>query len=81
MKLDARRNNRGATANRRPDAAQLREQAAGLGHDMRELAATAGQVARRQLDPIEEYVQAQPVRSLLIAAGVGAVLGLVFGRR
>jgi len=48
---------------------------------MQELAAAAGHVARKQLDPLAEYVQAQPVKSLLMAAGVGALLGMIFGRR
>lgn len=59
----------------------LRNQARTVGRDVRDLAATAGDVARHQLDPVEHYIQAHPVKSLLIAAGVGAVLTLLLGRR
>ena len=30
---------------------------------------------------VEDYVRAQPVKSLLIAAGVGLVLGILWRRR
>lgn len=61
--------------------ADLRQQAAVVGGDVRELAATAGQVAISQVDPIEDFVRAKPLKSVLIAAGVGAIVGLIFFRR
>jgi ElaB/YqjD/DUF883 family membrane-anchored ribosome-binding protein len=61
--------------------AELRTQAETIGRDVRELATTAGQLALGQMDPIERYVRERPVKSLLIAAGAGALLGLLFSRR
>lgn len=61
--------------------AELRGQAVRMGRDVQGLAATAGAVARDQLDPIESYVQAHPLKSMLIAAGVGALFSFVFLRR
>jgi ElaB/YqjD/DUF883 family membrane-anchored ribosome-binding protein len=48
---------------------------------MKELAATAGAAAYDQLGPIEQYVREKPLKSMLIAAGAGALLGLLFFRR
>lgn len=59
----------------------IREQAVAVGEDVRELARTAGKAAIDQMDPIEEYVREKPIKSLLIAAGVGALIGAVFLRR
>lgn len=59
----------------------LREQAGVVRDDMRDLARAAGDAAVQQLDPIQEYVRDKPLKSMLIAAGVGAVFGMVFLRR
>ena len=59
----------------------LRRQAATMKHDASNLAATAGEVAREQLDPVRDYVNNKPVQALLLAGGVGLVLGLIFRRR
>lgn len=59
----------------------LREQASVVREDVRELAYAAGDAAREQLDPLEEYVREKPMKALLIAAGVGALIGMVFLRR
>ncbi len=59
----------------------IRDQAVAVGEDVRELAHTAGQVALDQMDPIEEYIRTKPVKSVLIAAGIGALLGAMFLRR
>lgn len=67
--------------NRKNGVAELRAHAANLGQDVQDLAATAGQLARRQLDPLENYVRERPMRALLMAAGAGAVLGLLLWRR
>jgi ElaB/YqjD/DUF883 family membrane-anchored ribosome-binding protein len=80
MKLNTHSNSKGARA-RRSGVAQLRDQAMTIGHDVQDLAATAGGIARRQLDPIEEYVREKPIQSMMVAAGVGALLGLLFFRR
>jgi ElaB/YqjD/DUF883 family membrane-anchored ribosome-binding protein len=61
--------------------ADLRDQAAVVGGDVRELAATAGDVALAQVEPIEDFVRDKPLKSVLIAAGIGALFGLIFLRR
>jgi ElaB/YqjD/DUF883 family membrane-anchored ribosome-binding protein len=60
---------------------ELREQAAVVGEGLTGLASTAGAAATDQLAPVEEYIKENPVRAVLIAAGVGALLGLIFLRR
>ena len=59
----------------------FRQQAALIGKDARELAETAGAVAREQVDPLRDYVVEKPLQSLLIASGVGLLLGFIFARR
>lgn len=59
----------------------LRDHAALIGRDMREMASMATERMREQLNPIQDYVQEKPLQSLMIAAGVGALLGLIFLRR
>jgi len=60
---------------------ELREQMGTVGEAFRDMASTAGSVATDQLDPLESYIQEKPLRSVLIAAGVGALLGVLFLRR
>jgi len=59
----------------------LRQQAGRLGEDVREIAATGGKVATDQLESVEKYIKNQPMKSLLIAAGIGALFGFFFLRR
>lgn len=59
----------------------IREQAVAVGEDLRGLAKTAGQAAIDQMDPIEKYIREKPMKSVLIAAGIGALFGAVFLRR
>lgn len=66
---------------RRTTMSDVRDRAATVGHDVKDLAATAGAAACDQLGPIEEYVRGKPLKSLLIAAGAGALFGLLFLRR
>ncbi len=61
-------------------AAELREQASAIGDDFRQLATTAGAAARGQLSPIENSIREQPLKSMLIAAGVGALIGMFLKR-
>ena len=65
----------------RNDVKELRSHAEAVSRDMQELASAAGDMAKHQLDPLADYIRAKPMKSLLIAAGVGAMLGIVFGRR
>ena len=59
---------------------ELRERMSDVREDVRALASTAGQAAMEQLDPVEDYVRRYPLRSILIASGVGLVLGIVLRR-
>ncbi len=61
--------------------AALREQTAVLGRDIRHLAETAGETMIGQIDPLEEYIRQRPIKSLLVAAGVGALFSFLFLRR
>lgn len=61
-------------------AAKLREQAATVGGDLRQMAVTAGESAMGLTGPIERYVQTKPLKSVLIAAAAGAVIGWMFRR-
>ncbi|MCA9254979.1 MAG: DUF883 family protein [Phycisphaerales bacterium] len=60
---------------------EIREQLAAVSEDLRGLATSAGQAAEGQLYPAEAYIREKPVKSVLIAAGVGALLGAIFLRR
>jgi ElaB/YqjD/DUF883 family membrane-anchored ribosome-binding protein len=57
------------------DGARSVEQAAGR---IKERVVTG---AQERLDRSREYVSANPLQSVLVAAGVGAVIGYVLGRR
>lgn len=59
----------------------IREQAVAVGADVRELAQTAGRAAMDQMNPVEDYIREKPLKSMLIAAGVGALVGAIFLRR
>ena len=61
--------------------AELRERTAVVKSDIRELANTAGEAALSTVDPLESYVREKPLKSMLIAAGIGAVVGFLFSRR
>ena len=45
------------------------------------MAAAARGAATEQYDSVERYIREHPVKSLLIAANVGAMLGFMFLRR
>ena len=71
---------------------QLRDQAVVLGHDVQKLGRIARDVAedtweqnrQRALDyekSAEDQIRKYPVRSVMIAAGVGMVFGFLLGRR
>jgi ElaB/YqjD/DUF883 family membrane-anchored ribosome-binding protein len=65
----------------RDSAQELREALDEVKRDVQELAMTAGRAARDQLDPIEEYIREYPLRTVLIAAGAGMLLGAIFRSR
>lgn len=69
----------------------LRDQAQQVKEDVREMGRLAKQAATDQVerardrgleleDQVLDYVRAQPLKSVLIAAGVGVVLGFVWRR-
>lgn len=60
---------------------ELKSQAISIGDAVRSMAATAGEAAGDSLTPIEKYVQDKPIKSILIAAGAGALLGMFMFRR
>jgi len=59
----------------------FRQQAGVFGEDVRALARAAGDTAVGKLDPILDYVRDKPLKSLLVAAGAGAILAMIFSRR
>lgn len=58
----------------------LYDQAHVVKEDIGQLATTAGDVAVAELEPIKAYIAKYPVKSMLIAAGVGALLGMYWKR-
>ena len=58
-----------------------REQYDRLRHSANEYYEQGRQTAREWQENVETYVQEQPVKSLLIAAGVGVLVGLLLKRR
>jgi ElaB/YqjD/DUF883 family membrane-anchored ribosome-binding protein len=59
----------------------LRDRAAVIRDDMVELASSAGDIARQQMDPVLKYIRDNPYRSVLISAGVGLILGTLMRRK
>lgn len=59
----------------------LRDRAAVIRDDVAELASSASDIARQQMDPVLKYIRENPFRSVLISAGVGLVLGTLMRRR
>lgn len=75
---------------------QFKEAAAMVREDVREMGALAKEAAREQViaarergrakarevgQSLEEYVQDQPIKALVIAAGIGMALGWMMKRR
>jgi ElaB/YqjD/DUF883 family membrane-anchored ribosome-binding protein len=65
----------------RGSAQELREALEEVKRDVQDLAMTAGRAARDQLDPVEAYIREYPLRTVLIAAGAGMLLGAFFRSR
>jgi ElaB/YqjD/DUF883 family membrane-anchored ribosome-binding protein len=59
----------------------LRDRAAIIKDDVAELASSATDIARQQMDPVLQYIRENPFRAVLISAGVGLVLGTMMRRR
>jgi ElaB/YqjD/DUF883 family membrane-anchored ribosome-binding protein len=60
---------------------EIRSQAVSIGDSVRAMAVTAGEAAGETLGPIENYVREKPIKSMLIAAGAGALVGMFLLRR
>jgi ElaB/YqjD/DUF883 family membrane-anchored ribosome-binding protein len=64
---------------------EAREKAQGAGRQFREAATEAVEQGRTKMremrHTIEDYVHDQPMRALLIAAGIGALIGILLRRR
>lgn len=60
---------------------EIRSQAVSIGDSVRAMAATAGEAAGESLGPLENYVREKPIKSMLMAAGAGALLGVLLLRR
>lgn len=85
-------NNRTIAAARRLPVDQLREQAGVIGHDVQEFGNIAKGAAQDKIEggrkrvqqiekSFEDMIRDNPVRSVLIAAGVGLTVSIVLGRR
>lgn len=59
---------------------EFREQAGVVGQGLSGMASTAGAAATDQLDPVRDYVKEAPLKSLLMAAGIGAVFAMIMRR-
>ena len=59
---------------------EVKQQAAVVGEDIRELTNSVGKMATRQLDPIVEYVDENPVKAVLMAVGIGVLIGMFLKR-
>jgi len=68
----------------RETASQVRDAAQEKFNDLRDQAADYYEQGRQRAmeweHSLEDYVQQQPIKSLLIAAGVGALLGFLWRR-
>jgi ElaB/YqjD/DUF883 family membrane-anchored ribosome-binding protein len=60
---------------------ELRQSAATLGHDVEELGKISKKIAGDWEESLEARIRKNPLQSLLIAAGVGLVLGAVWKSR
>ena len=59
---------------------EVKQQASVVGEDIRELTNTVGRAASRQLDPIVEYVDENPVKAVMMAVGIGVLIGMFLKR-
>jgi len=60
---------------------ELRDEAGIVTEGVRAMAATGKHMATDQLDSLESYIKERPMKSLLVAAGIGALFGFFFLRR
>jgi ElaB/YqjD/DUF883 family membrane-anchored ribosome-binding protein len=71
--------------NLRDIGTQVRDQATQRYEEMRDQASQYYEEGRRRAmemeQTLEQYVQEKPIQSLLIAAGVGMLLGMIWKRR
>ena len=59
---------------------EVKQQAQAVGEDIRELTSSVGRAATQQLDPLIEYVDENPVKAVLMAVGIGVLIGMFLKR-
>lgn len=67
-----------AAANQFPT---LAEQVEVLKRDVAKLASQAGVTAKHQVEPLERFIEREPMKAVLLAAGIGSVLTFLLCRR
>jgi ElaB/YqjD/DUF883 family membrane-anchored ribosome-binding protein len=79
------RNNQSESTEQASTATHLCEKASDMAHQVKDAATEqyeqAREKARQWQRDLELYVHEQPIKSLLIAAGVGVVVGMIMKRR
>ncbi len=61
-------------------AEQVKQQVEGFAESAEECCADWSERLRAYAEPAEEFIRQQPIKSLLIAAGVGLLIGLTIRR-
>ncbi|HRX86290.1 MAG TPA: hypothetical protein P5572_14820 [Phycisphaerae bacterium] len=59
----------------------MKDELGNLAGDAKDIATDAGRAARRSIEPVEGYIRDNPMRTALIAAGIGVLVGALFIRR
>ena len=95
MSNDQANQGESATANLRDTASQVGQQLRDVGSQVKDAAREqynnlrdqasgyydqGRQMVEQYTDSLEQYVQEQPIKSILIAAGVGVLLGILWKR-
>jgi ElaB/YqjD/DUF883 family membrane-anchored ribosome-binding protein len=69
-----------ASENAQEQNAEVEKTASAAGHQVRQTIQTAWQDAKNKISELEIYVREQPTRGVLVAFGLGVVLGLYVRR-
>jgi ElaB/YqjD/DUF883 family membrane-anchored ribosome-binding protein len=65
-----------ASENAKEQNAELEKTASAAGNLVRQIIQTAWQDAKKKISELEIYVKKQPTRAIMVAFGLGVVLGL-----
>ncbi len=60
---------------------EIRDEAANMGESLRAIAGSLAGASGELLDPVQDYVREKPLKSVMIALGAGALIGLLMFRR